>query len=75
MVEHANIRLQRGDNSSTCIYQIDLEIKDTIDTYKCVPYLDVHLEIEREDWLRKTLYNKIDDFIFSNFPFICRGKS
>jgi hypothetical protein len=52
MVEHANIRLQRGDNSSTCIYQIDLEIKDTIDTYKCVPYLDVHLEIEREDWLK-----------------------
>jgi hypothetical protein len=36
-------------------------------------YLDLHLEIDSEGWLRTKLYDKRDDFNFSivNFPFIC----
>ena len=30
------------------IYPIELEIKDTTDTYRSASYLDLHLEIDRE---------------------------
>jgi hypothetical protein len=40
---------------------------------QCCWYLDLHLEIDSEGWLRMKLYDKRDDFNFSivNFPFIC----
>ena len=55
------------------IYPIELEIKDTKDTYRCASYLDLHLEIDSEGRLRTKLYDKRDDFNFPivNFPFIC----
>ena len=36
-------------------------------------YLDLHLEIDSEGWLRTKLYDKREDFNFPivNFPFIC----
>jgi hypothetical protein len=36
-------------------------------------YLDLHLEIDSEGWLKTNLYNKRADFNFPivNFPFIC----
>ena len=48
------------------IYPIELKIKDTT-------YLDIHLAIDSEGWLRTKLYGKRDDFNFPivNFPFIC----
>ena len=56
------------------IYPIELEIKDTTDTYRSASYLDLHLEIDSEGRLRMKLYDKRDDFNFPfvNFPFICR---
>ena len=53
------------------IYPIELEIKDTTDTDRYASYLDVHLEIDSEGWLRTKLYDKRDDFNFPivNFPF------
>jgi hypothetical protein len=58
-----------------CIYPIALKIKDTTDTYtdRSAPYLDLHLEIDSEGWLRTKLYEKGDDFNFPivNIPFIC----
>ena len=55
------------------IYLIELEIKDTTDTDRPASYLDLHLEMDSERWLRTKLYNKRDDFNFPivNFPFIC----
>jgi hypothetical protein len=55
------------------IYPIELEIKDTTDTYRSVSYLDPHLEIDSEGRLRTKLYDRRDDFNFPivNFPFIC----
>ena len=55
------------------IYPIELEIKDTTDTYMSASYLDLHLEIDSEDRLRTKLYDKRDYFNFPivNFPFIC----
>jgi hypothetical protein len=55
------------------IYSIELEIKDTTDKDTSASYLDQHLEIDSEGWLRTKLYDKRDDFNFSivNFPFIC----
>ena len=40
------------------IYPIELEIKDTTDTTRSPSYLDLHLEIDREDRLRTNLYDK-----------------
>ena len=40
---------------STCpwsIYISPLEIEDTTDTDRSASYLDLHLEIDSEDWLR-----------------------
>jgi hypothetical protein len=55
------------------IYPIELEIKDTTYTDISASYLDLHLEIDSEGWLRTKLYDKRDDFNFPivNFPFIC----
>jgi hypothetical protein len=53
------------------IYPIELEIKDSTDTDRYASYLDVHLEIDSEGWLRTKLYDKRDDFnvpIVSNIP-------
>jgi hypothetical protein len=57
------------------IYPIELEIKDTTYTDISASYLDLHLEIDSEGWLRTKLYHKRDDFNFPivNFPFICRN--
>jgi len=68
MVENATCDKKRGDNSS--IFSIDLERKYTINTTRSVPFLDLHTEIKCEDWLRTTLCNKIDDFIF-----VCKKKT
>jgi hypothetical protein len=52
------------------IYPIEFEIKDTTNTYRSASYLDLHLEIDSEGWLRTKLYDKRDDFNFPivNFP-------
>ena len=54
-------------------YPIELEIKDTTYIVRYASYLDLHLKIDNEDWLRNKRYDKIDDFNFSivNFPLIC----
>jgi hypothetical protein len=46
---------------------------DTTDTARPASYLDLHLEIDSEGWLRTKLYNKRDDFNIPivNFPAIC----
>ena len=43
---------------------LELEIKDTTDIATSVSCIDLHLEIDSEDRLRKDLYDKRDD---SNF--------
>ena len=45
----------------------------TTDTDRSASYLDLHLEIDSEGRLRRTLYNKRNDFnlLIVNFPFIC----
>jgi hypothetical protein len=55
------------------IYNIELEIKDTTNTYRSASYLDLHLEIDNTERLRTKLYDKRDYFNFPivNFPFIC----
>ena len=58
------------------IYPIELEIKDTTDTYKSASYLDLYLEIDSEERLRTKPYDKRDDFFnfpIVNFPFICNS--
>ena len=60
-----------------CIYQNELEVKDTTDTQKSASYLDLHLEIENGGRLKTTFYDKGEDctfpivhflFISSNIP-------
>jgi len=55
------------------IYPIKLEIKDTTDTDRYALYLDLHLEIDSEGWLRTKFYDKRDYFNFPivNFLFVC----
>jgi hypothetical protein len=55
------------------IYHIELVIKDTTDTDRSASYLNLHLEMDSERWLRTKLYDKRDDsnFPIVNFPFIC----
>ena len=48
-------------------FPIELEIKDPIDTFRFVSYLDSHLEIDNNDPLRIILNEKRDDF---SFPFL-----
>jgi hypothetical protein len=43
---------------------IELEIKDTTDTYMSASYLDLELEIDSEWRLRTTIYEKRDDLNF-----------
>ena len=54
------------------IYLIELDIKDTTDTYISASYLDLHLEIVKNGTLRQN-----DDYNFPivNFPFICSSMS
>jgi hypothetical protein len=52
------------------IYPIVLE-KDTTDTARPASYLDLHLEIDSEGWLRTKLYHKRDDFNFPIVNLIC----
>jgi hypothetical protein len=54
------------------IYPIELQIKDTTDTYRSASYLDLHLQIDSERRSRTKLYDKRDDFNFpiANFPCI-----
>ena len=49
------------------IYHIELEIKDTTDTYRSASYLKLHLEIAKNKFS-----NKRDDFNVPivNFPFL-----
>jgi len=55
------------------IYPIELEIKNTTDTYRSASYLDLHLEINSDGRLRTKLYDRRDyfNFLIANFPFIC----
>ena len=55
------------------IYPIGHEEKETTNTARCASYLDLHLEIDSEGWLRTLRYDKRDDFNFPivNCPFIC----
>jgi len=55
------------------IYPIELEIKETTDTYISASYFQLHLEIDSEARLRTKLHAKRYDFNFPivNFPFIC----
>jgi hypothetical protein len=55
------------------IYAIELQIKDTTDTDMSASYLDLHLEVGSEGWLRTKHYDKRNDFNFPivNFPIIC----
>jgi hypothetical protein len=41
-----------------CSLFIELEIKDTTDTDRSASYLDLHLEIDSEGWLRTKHYDK-----------------
>ena len=53
-------------------YPIEPEIKDTTERDRSASYLDLHLKIESEGWLRMRLYDERDDFNFHsvNFPFM-----
>jgi len=47
------------------IYPIGHEEKETTNTARCASYLDLHLEIESEGWLRTLRYEKKRRFQFS----------
>ena len=55
------------------IYPIGLEEKYPTDTNRSTSYLDLHLEIDNEGWLRTIRYVKRDylNVPIVNFPFIC----
>ena len=55
------------------IYPAELEIKDTTDSILSASYLDIMLEIDKDQHLTTKIYDKRDDFDFSivNFPFLC----
>jgi hypothetical protein len=48
-------------------------LKDTTDTDMSDSYLDLHLEIDNEGWLRTKLYDK--EFPIVNFALICSNIS
>ena len=54
------------------MYPADLEIKDTTRSNTSASYLDLLLSIENDGQLRKSLYDKRDDFNFhiTNFPIL-----
>ena len=49
------------------IYLIELQTRDTTYTIRSALYVDIHLEIDSEDRLRRKPYDKTDDF---NLPII-----
>jgi hypothetical protein len=55
------------------IYPDELEIKDTTESDKSASYLDNLRNIDSNDRLTTSLYDKGDDFDFPivNFPFLC----
>jgi hypothetical protein len=55
------------------IYPDELNIKDTTESDKSTSYLDILLNIDSNDRLTTSLYDKHDDFDFAivNFPFLC----
>ena len=54
------------------MYPIEPEIKDTTNTDRSAPYINLHLKIDSERRLRTRLYDKRDDFNFAivNFQFM-----
>ena len=58
-----------------CIYCIEPEVTKTTYTAKSPSYLDPHLYIVSEGWLKTNLYDNRDYFKFPivNFPFRCRN--
>ena len=52
--------------------EIELEIKDTTESFHSASYLDLYLEIDKNRNLCARLYDKCDDFDFPivNFPFL-----
>jgi hypothetical protein len=48
------------------IYPDELEIKDTIESDNSASYLDILLNIDYNDRLTTSLYDKRDDFHFAN---------
>jgi hypothetical protein len=52
------------------VHTNELEINDTTDTGRYASYIDMHLKIDSEIWLRRQLYNKRDyfNFLIVNFP-------
>jgi hypothetical protein len=57
------------------IFTKELEIKDTTESDKSASYLDILLNIDSNDKLTTTVYDKRDDFDFAiiNCPFLCRN--
>jgi hypothetical protein len=55
------------------MYPIELEIKDTTDTYRFALYFSLHREIDSEGRLRTKLYDKRDYFNFLIVSFPRRG--
>jgi hypothetical protein len=55
------------------IYPDELEIKDITESEKSASYLSILLDIDSNDRLTTSLYDKRDDFDFTivNFPFLC----
>jgi hypothetical protein len=55
-----------------CIYPIELEIKDTIDTDRSASYVDLNVEID-SGVVKNEICDKRDDINFPivSFPFIC----
>jgi hypothetical protein len=55
------------------MYPNELEIKDTTESDKPASYLDILLNIDSNDRLTTSLYDKHDDFDFAivNFLFLC----
>ena len=53
-------------------YPVELEIKDTTESYTSASYFDLPLSIGRDGQLRTSLYDERDDFNFhiTNFPFL-----
>ena len=54
------------------MYPIEPEIKDTTNTDRSAPYINLRLEIDSEGRLRTRLYDTRDDFNFAivNFQFM-----
>jgi hypothetical protein len=57
-----------------CIYPIELEIKDTIDTDRSASYVDLNVEID-SGVVKNEICDKRDDINFPivSFPFICNN--